>query len=215
MTTEPVRSTNTAATIAARQAAAVAPPPPPSDPKIYTASYATPSFQAGQLLTLSQFSQWQQEATSQNADQQGPQLAAAIANQAIAAAAGPAPIPFNPLTNPAPVSVPTANYTASEVAGNFYYNADVELVQNQLDIYGDTWDSAAAIVNNLYANGTQPGTVTLAQALAGMTGVTATGAAATTASSLPSFLLTATGAPNYWLIGGGLLAAYWITKGKH
>lgn len=88
----------------------------------------------------------------------------------------PLPLPAPTPTAPAPTTAP------NETASNYYYVADVELVQNQLRLLGDTWDNADSIVNQLYAQGVQPGTVTIAQAQSLMTGVTATTTAATTSS---------------------------------
>lgn len=110
---------------------------------------------------------------------------------------------------PARASVPVdagVNYSAVEVPGNVTYTADLETVQNLLDLYSDTTDNSAAIVNQLYQQGTVPGTVTGAQALA-LTGIGAAAGTTAAASSLPSFLLTSSGTPNYWLIGGGILVA--------
>ena len=125
----------------------------------------------------------------------------------------PVAIPVTtPVTAPAPITpaqqiaAAAVNYASYEVPGNFYYTADIELVTNLMSQYGDTWDNPQTIVNNLYAAGTVPGTVTAAQALAAMTGVTgataATTAAAFSLSSVPWYGWAAGGVVALLLFGG-------------
>lgn len=112
----------------------------------------------------------------------------------------PAPVGPAPLTTPAP-----ANYSAQEIAGSFNYTADLETVQNEMALYGDTWDNAQTIVNDLYSSGIVPGTVTPAIAFSMLTGL----AADTATTAAPASLLSSvsTWPWYYWAaaLGGGLL----------
>jgi hypothetical protein len=116
----------------------------------------------------------------------------------------PAPVIAAPLSTPPPASS-TTNYSAQEIAGSFNYTADLETVQNEMNLYGDTWDNAQTIVNDLYSSGIAPGTVTPAIAFSMLTGLAA---ATTTTTSTASLLSSVSTWPwYYWaaLAGGGLL----------
>jgi hypothetical protein len=116
----------------------------------------------------------------------------------------PAPVSPAPLTTPPPPSTAPANYSAEEIAGSFNYTADLETVQNEMALYGDTWDNAQTIVNSLYSSGIVPGTVTPAIAFSMLTGLLA----ATTTTAPASLLSSVSTWPwYYWaaLAGGGLL----------
>jgi hypothetical protein len=96
---------------------------------------------------------------------------------------------------------PVSNYTAAEVPGNLLYTADLETVTNLMSTYGDTSDSAPAIVNRLYAAGAAPGSVTDAMALPYLSSVGSTAAAASSVVlSEPS-----TWPWYYWAAGAGAL----------
>lgn len=107
-------------------------------------------------------------------------------------------------STPAPKSAPQ-NYSSQEIAGSFNYTADLETVQNEMNLYGDTWDNAQTIVNDLYSSGIVPGTVTPAIAFQSLTGL----AAATTTATAPASLLSSvsTWPWYYWagIAGAGLL----------
>ena len=96
--------------------------------------------------------------------------------------------------------------------GNFYYTADLELVANTMEQYGDTWDNAQAIVNGLYAGGVTPGTVTQAMALGAMTGITAGSVATTTAASTAVLTDPSTWPWYYWAAGAA--GAYLLLRKK-
>jgi hypothetical protein len=75
----------------------------------------------------------------------------------------------------------------------------MEVIENEMYLYGDTWDSAEAIANQLYAAGVAPGTVTPADALQYMTGIaTAAATTSTVVLSEPS-----TWPWYYWAAGAG------------
>lgn len=116
----------------------------------------------------------------------------------------PALVSPAPLVSPPAPSTAPANYSAQEIAGSFNYTADLETVQNEMDLYGDTWDNAQTIVNDLYSSGITPGTVTPAIAFSMLSGL-----AAATTTTAPASLLSSIGAWPwyYWaaLAGGGLL----------
>lgn len=116
----------------------------------------------------------------------------------------------NTLTTPTPVAAMPANYTADETTGNFDYTADIETVTNQLAIYGDTWDNPQAIVNQLYAAGIAPGSVTDAMALQYMTNVSA----ATTATAATAVLSDPTTWPWYYWAGAAALGLALFSGGS-
>jgi hypothetical protein len=100
-----------------------------------------------------------------------------------------------PLTPASTATAPAtpANYSSAEIIGNQTYTADLETVQQVMYQYGDTWDNSQTIVNNFYAQGVQPGTITAAMALSALTNVSA--AAAATGAVASSFTLTS---PSTW-----------------
>jgi hypothetical protein len=133
--------------------------------------------------------------------------APAAAIPAAAVVVTPAPVFAAPLSTPPPASATNAvtNYSAQEIAGSFNYTADLETVQNEMNLYGDSWDNAQTIVNDLYSSGIVPGTVTPAIAFSMLTGL----AAATTTTAPASLLSSVSTWPwYYWAAlaaGGGLL----------
>lgn len=156
-------------------------------------------------------------ANAANAAFQAQETMTATAPSQPAAPAAPAYVPPAPAVTPAsPTAISTlpgqAQLSAEEMAGNYYYTADIELVQNQLSLYGDTWDSAQSIVNGLYAGGVQPGTVSISMALNAMTGVSSVPGSTTTVST-PSILTNITSWPWYYWAGAAG-AAVFLLGGK-
>jgi len=132
-------------------------------------------------------------------------------SSAAGAASTPAAAPA--IAEAAVTTLPTqSQLSAEETPGNFYYTADLELVQNTMDQYGDTWDNAQAIVNGLYAGGVTPGTVTQAMALGALTGITAGSVATTTAASTAVLTDPSTWPWYYWAAGAA--GAYFLLRKK-
>jgi hypothetical protein len=123
-----------------------------------------------------------------------------LAQSGAAAPTPAAPIPMPVLTLPPAVTIATPSPPSA-----FDYTADLELVQNTLVQYGDTWDSAQTIVNNLYAAGVQPGTVTASMAVSAMTGISSTAPAAVASSVVLSDPSTW---PWYFWAGGAAVALF-------
>jgi hypothetical protein len=101
------------------------------------------------------------------------------------------PLTVAPVQLPAPAPAPTnvSPISATQTppaATSFQYTADEEAVQQLLYQYGDTWDNPETIVNQLYAAGVAPGTVTQAAAFPYLTNVNT--AAATPESSITTTL---------------------------
>jgi hypothetical protein len=127
-------------------------------------------------------------------------ISQAIVQQMVAAmtpAAAPAPVaipaPVTPAQQVAAAAVTAttaapANYAAAEIPGSFNYTADLETVSNFMSQLGDTWDNPQTVVNAMYAAGVAPGTVSQANALPYLTGITSAATATTTATgfTLPS-----------------------------
>jgi hypothetical protein len=128
------------------------------------------------------------------------QSAAALTPPAAIAPAPPAQT-FSTVVNLPPVSLPPpatapaapANYSSAEIVGNQTYTADLETVQQVMYQYGDTWDNSQTVVDNFYAQGVEPGTITPAMALSALTNVSA--AAGATGAAASSFILAS---PSTW-----------------
>lgn len=118
-----------------------------------------------------------------------PKTTTAVVTPGVRPAAGLAPSP--------------TNYSSAEIVGSAPYTADLELVQNTMYEYGDTWDNAQTIVDNLYASGTAPGTITSAQALNALTGIAgATVPVAFGLSSIPWYVWAGGAAALFFFAGG-------------
>ncbi len=148
--------------------------------KIILTSIGSPAQQAGPVP--------QPPVSSQPGALPGTQNLCDVAGYAVPCGSTPSPAP--PVSNP-PATVSTTSSatalsasppsSAAAATTGFNYTADLEVVENEMLLYGDTWDDAQGIVASLYAAGVTPGTVTPAQALSQMTAIAS--AASTTAST--------------------------------
>ena len=110
---------------------------------------------------------------------------------------------------------------ASSTASNFPLNtADIETVQQLMYEYGDTWDDAQMIVEEMYAAGVQPGDVTDNLALNYLTGITsATTSTAGATGTLSNFIsslesdITSSGIPTWAWAAGGVAALFLLFSG--
>lgn len=129
-----------------------------------------------------------------------------MAGQPLPQALAPVTVVFGGAGQPLPQALAPAtavttpvNYSSAEVPGSFSYTADIETVENTAAQYGDTWDSPQRIVNNFYAAGVVPGSVTPAMAFSALTGLagitTASTASLTSPSSWPWY---------YWAAAAGI-----------
>jgi hypothetical protein len=141
-------------------------------------------------------------------------ISQALVQQMVAAmtpAAPAVPVPATPAQQVAAAAVTAAttppSYASAEIPGSFDYTADLETVSNLMSQYGDTYDNPQTVVNAMYAAGIAPGTVSQANALPYLTGITSAATTATTASSfslpnLPWYAWAGIGVGALVLFGG-------------
>lgn len=117
--------------------------------------------------------------------------------------------PSTAAATPTPTNISPISATPTPAAAsNFQYTADEETVQQLLYQYGDTWDNPQTIVNQLYAAGIAPGTVSQANALPYLTDIaaaattTTTSSLATTLESIPAWGWAAIGIGALVMFGG-------------